>query len=143
MNIRYLALIMPVLLLVLLGGCVPSANGKQATTGTAAASASRPVMIVNGEEILAADLIAFPSIRNPLRAYIYRVSLAQEVKRRGVAVAEDKMKERVEAEKQLASSREQTWEEYLADMNYTEEEFIAEAKDELLLDELVALDVIQ
>lgn len=146
MAIKRFAVILAAMLPLLVAGCVFSSGSNQAgassTAGDAAvARGSQPIMIVDGENIFPADLMAFPAFRNPLRAYIYRISLAQAIKQAGVTVSDDKLNERVEAEKDVAAQRQQSWEDYLADMNYTEEEFIAEKKDELLLDALIAQDI--
>jgi len=139
---RFLKMVITAMLPLILGACVLSSSGQSAGTSSKVASGSKPIMIVDGENVYAADLLAFPAIRNPLRAYIYRVSLTQEARRLGVTVSEDKLNERIENEKKsVADNRQQTWQEYLDDMNYTDEEYIAEKRDELLLDELIALDI--
>lgn len=141
MTFRYIAGTLALILLMLVAGCVTSGGSNQTSPGTTKPVADPPIMIVNGEKINAADLLAFPPFRSPLRAYIYRVNLALEAERRGITADEGKLNERVEAQKQLAFDREQTWQEYLDEMNYTEAEFIAEKRDELLLEELVAADI--
>jgi hypothetical protein len=144
MATKLIVVLMSAALPLVLAGCVMSnsGQGQAAGTGSKVASGSSPIMIVDGEDVYSADLVAFPAIRNVLRAYIYRVSLAQEAKKRGVTVSEDKLNERIQNEKDsVTDNRHQTWQEYLDDMNYTEDEYVAEKRDEMLLDELIALDI--
>ena len=121
-----------------LASCVTGSTTNTATGKTPVSRSKQPVMVVNGENVYSSDIIAFPSMRGALRQYIYRVGLAQEGRKKGITVDEQKLADLIEAEKELASGRNQTWQEYLAKANKTEEEFIDEKKADLIFDGLVA-----
>lgn len=132
---------MVALLVVALCGCTTSGSGGQSTASSGVAPDSQAIMIINGEKIYPAELLSFPVIRGPLRQYIYRVSLAQEARKRGITVDEDRLDEVMAGEKELALNRDQTWQEYLDELNQTEEELREEKKADVIFDQLVAEDV--
>jgi len=141
MSIKSSTVVLAALLLAMLCGCVTSGSGKQSTVSGGVPANSQAIMIINGEKIFPAELLSFPVIRGPLRQYIYRVSLAQEAKKRGITLDESRLEEVVQGEKELALNRDQTWEEYLDELNQTEAELIEEKKADVLFDQLVAADV--
>jgi len=134
MNRHVMAWVIPILVLVLGGGCVvPGGAGTGTGSGKAPGSAGKAVMKVCGRSITGEDLVKSPNLRRGLREYIYYITLEEEGVKQGITVdpADIESQRKMILDTVMASNK--TWEEFLESQSLTDAEWEEQARLSLLM----------
>lgn len=140
--IRQLNCVLVCLITVLLAaGCVTD-GGQVSTSGSSTArqgarGGDNVVMVMNGENIYARDLVSDNTIRQGLRQYIFFHNLRKLAAAEGVVADPVKIEDHVNLLKQRLNERGDTWEGYLSELSMSEDEYRSNIVDSLLQDGIV------
>lgn len=97
----------------------------------------QPVMLINDRKVYADELIKSMLVRNAIRQFASICTLKEEAAKRGIKLDPQKVKDRIEEQKNQMTQMGQDWKTFLEEQNVTEKDVEEQISMYMLFEELV------
>jgi hypothetical protein len=127
-----------IFLLMTILGCVgDEGSGIAINSGSRATAGQDILLTVNGEGIIASELISAPEIRFALGELVLRKGMQQLVEREGIELDEDDFNQKIAQWKEQMVNSRVPWSESLDGDSLTEDEFVANVRLGMQMEQLI------